>query len=68
MNVTIGPVFDKYGGVSQNIFSIKRFSSHKVVEVLSTFVRIVLDKSILKIGLYKKLMNKVRMRIFTSGY
>lgn len=59
MKIAIGPVFDEFGGVSQHIFGIKKFSAHKVVEVPSRFIRTVLGKSGRGIWLYKKIMNKV---------
>ena len=59
LNVAIGPVFDEFGGVSQHIFGIKKFSTHRVVEVPSKFSRTVLGKSGRRIWLYRKLMNKI---------
>ena len=62
LNVAIGSVFYEFGGVSRYIFGIKRFSSHKVEEVPSKFVRIALNKNPLPRyarWLYKKFMNKV---------
>ena len=59
LNVAIGPVFDEFGGVSQHIFGIKKFSAHKVVEVPSKFSRTVLGKSGRRRWLYQKFMNKV---------
>jgi len=59
LKVAIGPVFDERGGVSQYIFGVKKFSSHMILEVPSKFVRTVLDNSRLRMGLYKKFMNKV---------
>ncbi len=59
LNVAIGPVFDEFGGVSQHIFGIEKFSAHKITEVPSKFSRTVLSKSGRRIWLYKKIMNKV---------
>jgi glycosyltransferase involved in cell wall biosynthesis len=59
MKVAIGPVFDEFGGVSQHIFGIKKFSSHKITEVPSKFVRTVLNKNGRVIWLYRKFINKV---------
>jgi glycosyltransferase involved in cell wall biosynthesis len=59
MKVAIGPVFDGFGGVNQHIFGIKKFSSHKIAEVPSKFVRTVLNKNGRAILLYRKFMNKV---------
>ena len=61
LNVAIGPVFDEFGGVSRHILGIKKFSSHNVREVPSKFSRTVLGKSGLRIGLYLKFMNRVRL-------
>lgn len=62
MKIAIGPVFDEFGGVSQHIFGIKKFSYHKLVEIPSKSVRIVLSKSRRRIWMYERFMNKVRLR------
>ncbi len=59
LKVAIGPVFDEYGGVSQHIFGIKKFSSHKIAEVPSKFVRTFLNKNGRVTWLYRKFINKV---------
>jgi len=59
MKIAIGPVFDEFGGMSRHILGIKKFSSHKVVEVPSKFVRIALGKGGRRIWLYEKFMNKI---------
>lgn len=59
MKIAIGPVFDEFGGVSQHILGIKKFSSHNVREVPSKFSRTVLGKSGRGTWLYQKFMNKV---------
>ena len=59
MKVAIGPVFDEFGGVSQHIFGIKKFSSHKIAEVPSKFVRTVLNKNGRATWLYRKFINRV---------
>jgi len=64
MKVAIGPVFEEFGGVSRHIFGIKKFSSHEVRVVPSKFARTVLGKSGLRISLYRRLMNKIRL----NGY
>lgn len=61
MKIAIGPVFDEYGGVSQHIFGIKKFSSHKVRDIPSKFVRTVLTRSGRGGSSYRKFMNKVRL-------
>lgn len=64
LKVAIGPVFDEFGGVSQHIFGIKKYSSHKVVEIPPKFVRTVLSKSGRITWLYRKIMNKLTL----TGY
>jgi len=59
LKVAIGPVFDEHGGVSQHIFGIKKYSTHKVEEVPSKFIRNIVNKSGRAKGIYKKLMNKI---------
>ncbi len=58
LKVAIGPVFDEFGGVSQHIHGIKKFSSHNIAEVPSKFVRKALYKGSRRIWLYKKILNK----------
>ena len=59
LKVAIGPVFDDFGGVSQHIFGIKKYSAHKVVEVPSGFTRTAIGKRGGRILLYKKIINKI---------
>lgn len=59
MKIAIGPVFDEYGGVSQHIFGIKKFSSYKVREIPSRFSRIVFSKSGQGRQLYQKFMDRI---------
>ena len=59
LKVAIGQVFDEFGGVSQHIFGIKKYSAHKVVVVPSKFSRTIIGKRGGRIWLYKKFMNKV---------
>jgi glycosyltransferase involved in cell wall biosynthesis len=59
MKIVIGPVFDEFGGVSRHIFGIKKFSSHKIVEVPSKFIRTVLNKNERATWLYRKFINRV---------
>lgn len=63
MKIAIGPVFSEYGGVSQHIFGIKKYSSHKVIEIPRRFIRtaLVLDKSRYGTALYRKIMNAVNL-------
>lgn len=62
MRVAIGPVFDNFGGVSQHIFAIKRYSSHKVIEIPSEFTRTILNKIRLGTELYRNVMNKIKLK------
>ncbi|MGB8218565.1 MAG: glycosyltransferase family 4 protein [Candidatus Methanoperedens sp.] len=64
LKVAIGPVFDEFGGVSQHISGIKKFSSHDIAEVPSRFVRKALCKGSRRIWLYKKILNKLGL----NGY
>jgi len=59
MKIAIGPVFDEFGGVSRHIFGINKFSSHKIVEVPSKFVRTVLNKNGRAKWFYRKFRNRV---------
>jgi glycosyltransferase involved in cell wall biosynthesis len=59
LKIAIGPVFDEFGGVSQHILGIKKFSSHKIAEVPPKFVRTVISKNGRATWLYRKFMNKI---------
>lgn len=59
LKIAIGPVLDEYGGVSQHIFGIKKFSSHKIKEIPTKFTRTVLNKSGRRRQLYQKFTNKI---------
>jgi len=59
LKVAIGPVFSEVDGVSQYIFGIKKYSSHKVIELPSKFIRIFLTRSNRGKRFYKNYMNKV---------
>ena len=61
MKVAIGPVFDEYGGVSQHIFGIKKYSTHRVFEIPSKFNRKLISKSGRVMKLYKKIMNNTQL-------
>ncbi len=58
LKVAIGPVFDESGGVSQHIFGIKKYSTHKVEEVPSKFIRNIVNKSNRVKCMYEKTINK----------
>lgn len=59
LKVAIGPVFDEYGGVSQHIFAIKKYSTHDVNEVPSKFIRKAIGKSSKAKKIYKMIKNKI---------
>ncbi len=61
LKIAIGPVFDEYGGVSQHIFGIKKYSTHRVTEIPSKFNRKLLSKSGRVMKLYKKIMNNTQL-------
>lgn len=61
LKIAIGPVFDEYGGVSQHIFGIKKYSTHRVSEIPSKFNRKLLSKSGRAMKLYKKIMNNTQL-------
>jgi len=61
LKIAIGPVFDEYGGVSQHIFGIKKYSTHRVFEIPSKFNRKLLSKSGRIMKLYKKIMNNTQL-------
>lgn len=65
MKVAIGPLFDEFGGVSQHILGIKRFSCHDVILVPSPAVRWAISKTagLARYG-YQKLMTRTRL----NGY
>ena len=46
LHVTIGPVYDEFGGVSRHILGIKKYSSHQIRVVPSKFSRTVLGRKI----------------------
>jgi glycosyltransferase involved in cell wall biosynthesis len=61
VKVAIGPVFDEYGGVSQHIFGIKKYSSHNINVVPSNFNRSIIGKNELRKRAYVKLMDKIHI-------
>lgn len=61
LKVAIGSVFDEFGGVSQHILGIKKFSSHKIRLVPSKFVRTALSKSGRGRWLYQKFIDKIKL-------
>jgi glycosyltransferase involved in cell wall biosynthesis len=61
LKIAIGPVFDEYGGVSQHIFGIKKYSTHGIFEIPSKFNRKLLSKSGRVMKLYKKIMNNTQL-------
>ncbi len=64
LKVAIGPVFDEYGGVSQHIFGIKKYSTHRVSEIPSKFNRKLLSKSGRIKAFYKRIMNITQLRYY----
>ncbi len=61
MKIGIGPIFNEHGGVNQHILSIKKYSSHNIIEIPSRFVRrvLTLDKRGAGIIMYEKLVNPI---------
>lgn len=64
LRIAIGPVFDEFGGVSQHIFGIKKYSYHNITEVPSKFMRKVLNNDYHRIWLYRKILNKIRLNSY----
>lgn len=70
MRVAIGPVFDEFGGVSQHILGIKKYSSNKVDVIPSNitrkslaanFCRNYFNNQWLLIRYYQQLMDQTRL-------
>lgn len=58
INIAIGPVFDKFGGVSQHIFGIQKYSSHDIRVFPSKFSRTIMGKSELRRSFYQSYKNR----------
>lgn len=44
LKVAIGPIFEDFGGVSQHILAIQKFSSHRISPIAPEFIRTVFGK------------------------
>jgi glycosyltransferase involved in cell wall biosynthesis len=62
LKIAIGPLFDEFGGVSQHIFGIKKYSSHKIVIVPSSFSRKVILTNERRREYYRKILNIINLR------
>ncbi len=64
LKVAIGPVFDESGGVSQHIFGIKKYSTNRVKEVPSKFIRNIVNKSGRMKRIYIKLIDEIGLNYY----
>jgi glycosyltransferase involved in cell wall biosynthesis len=62
MKIATGTIFEEYGGVSQHIFNIRQFSSHRVSILPSKPMRIFLNRFRWATPQYKRIMNKAWLR------
>lgn len=62
MKIAIGPVFDEFGGVSQHIKGIEKYSSHKIKIIPSKFERKFISKKAKRTNYYKHYMDKTGLR------
>jgi len=58
MKIATGTIFEEYGGVSQHIFNIREFSSHRVSILPSKLMRIFLNRFRWAKPHYKRIINK----------
>jgi glycosyltransferase involved in cell wall biosynthesis len=61
MKIATGTIFEEYGGVSQHIFNIRQYSSHRVSILPSKPVRIFLNRFRWLKPHYKRIINKSRL-------
>jgi glycosyltransferase involved in cell wall biosynthesis len=61
LRISIGTVFEEYGGVSRHIFNIKKYSTHKIKIVPSKFVRVFLNRFRSTKQYYMRFMNEARI-------
>lgn len=63
LEIAIGPVFDEFGGVSQHILGIEKYSSHRIHVLPSKLTRKILRNNLSR-SLYTKFFNEISL----NGY